>query len=194
MSLTRWDPFGEMTSLRRAMDRLFAESFVSSPPMRGDALGQGSGMVPLDVMETDDAVVVKASLPGVKPEDVDVSVHRNVVTISGEMRGGGEDEGDGQGRYHHRERWYGRFQRQVTLPTDVDTNACDASFDGGVLTIRLPKSEEARPRRISVGGARPAIEGRRSTNGTETSGPSGSGGAGASGGQVSDDERAGRGA
>ena len=165
MSLTRWDPFGEMASLRQAMDRLFEDSLVSMPSMRGG----GAGLVPLDVKETDDAVVVKASLPGVKPDDIDVSVHGNTLTLSGEVQG--DDEGGEQGRYHHRERWYGRFSRQVTLPSDVDTTACDASFEDGVLTVRLPKSEQARPRRISIrGGDRPAIEGESRDGGESSTG------------------------
>src|SRR5581483_7367296 len=149
MALQRWDRCGELTALRRAMDQLFDESFARTPGLRGGA----EGAVPLDVIETDDALLVKASLPGVDPENVDISVHRNTLTISGELRG--------EGRYYHRERWYGRFQRQVMLPSDVDTNACDASFEHGVLTVRLPKSEQARPRRISVRGSQaapPAIE------------------------------------
>jgi HSP20 family protein len=156
----RWDPFGEFTSLRQAMDRLFEDSFVSTPQARGS----GAGAVPLDVMETDEAVVVKASLPGVKSDDVEVSVHHNTLAITGEVRG--EEETGEQGRFHHRERWYGRFSRQVTLPADVDTNACEARFEDGVLTVRLPKKEEARPRRISIGGgARPAIEGESHAGG-----------------------------
>src|SRR5215207_5968345 len=108
MSLSRWDPFGEITSLRQAMDRLLEDSFISMPAARD----HGAGMVPLDVKETDDAIVVTASLPGVKPDDVDVSVQRNTLTISGAVRG--EDQGGDQGRYHHRERWYGQFSRQVS--------------------------------------------------------------------------------
>jgi HSP20 family protein len=158
MSLIRWDPFGEMTSLRQAMDRLLEDSFVSTPSARGGMTGMG--MVPLDVKETDDAVEVKASLPGVKPDDIDVSVRRNMLTISGEVRGDEEEDGSAKGRYYHRERWYGTFSRQVTLPSDVDANACEANFEDGVLTVRLPKTEQARPRRISIrGGDRPAIEG-----------------------------------
>jgi HSP20 family protein len=156
----RWDPFGEITSLRQAMDRLFEDSFVSMPPARGGR----AGMVPLDVMETDETVVVKASLPGVKPDDVELSVQGATLTIAGEVRG--EEETGEQGRFHHRELWYGRFSRQVVLPTEVDANACDARFEDGLLTVRLPKSERARPRRISIsGGARPAIEGESHASG-----------------------------
>jgi HSP20 family protein len=154
MSLSRWDPFIELTALRSAMDQLFDRSVV---PSGGGGRPDTMGGVPIDVMEADDAYVVKASLPGVKPDDVDISVHRNVLSIAGELRG--EQERDESGHVHHRERWFGSFRRQVALPGDVDTGACDASFEDGVLTIRLPKTAEARPRRISVGGGRTAIEG-----------------------------------
>jgi HSP20 family protein len=182
MSLSRWDPFTEMTALRSAMDRLFEQSVV--PTGRGG--GEMMGGVPLDLMETDDAYVVKASLPGVKPDDVDISVHRNVLSITGETRG---EEERGEGRIHHRERWFGRFRRQVSLPGDVDANACDASFEDGVLTIRLPKTEEARPKRISVGGGQRAIEGEsRREDGPRREGASQPGGAAARGGAQSSGE------
>jgi HSP20 family protein len=162
MTLTRWDPFGETTSLRRAMDRLFDESFVG---WSMGSSGQG-GSVPLDVIERDDAFVVKASLPGVKPDDVELSVHRNMLTIRGEM--GGESE-KSEGQYRHRERWQGSFSRSVSLPADVNTDACEARFEKGVLTVTLPKSEQARAKRINITADRPAIEGeqRKTGNGAK---------------------------
>jgi len=168
MSLTRWDPFGEMTSLRQAMDRLFDESVV-----RFWEPGGGGDTVPLDVIERDDALVVKASLPGMKPEDVDISIHRNVLSIQGEMQG----EEESGGRVHRRERWYGRFSREMTLPVEVNPDACDARFEDGVLTITLPKSEQARARRIQIrGGEQRAIEGetKPAGNGTKEPEPTGS--------------------
>jgi HSP20 family protein len=155
MSLTRWDPFGEVTSLRQAMDRLIEDSFVG----RRDS-ARSSDSVPLDLIEQDDALVVRASMPGVRAEDVEVSVQGSTLSITGEMRGD-EKLGDGA-RYHRRERWYGRFSRQITLPVEVQADACNATFEGGVLTITLPKSEQARPRRINVrGNGRETIEGTR---------------------------------
>lgn len=154
MSLARWDPFSEVASLRQVMDRLFDESFIRSggPSLVGDA-------VPLDLIEQEDAVVVKASLPGVKPEDVNVAVRGMILTIDG-ATGGEEEQGNGAGRYHRRERWYGRFSRQISLPTEVSADACDATFEDGVLTVTLPKAEGARPKRIGIrAGDRPAVEG-----------------------------------
>lgn len=162
MALTRWDPYSEMVSLRQAMDRLLAESFVdfgrAGMPGGGMPADLG-GAVPIDVIEHDDALVVTVSLPGVKPEDVDVSVHQNVLTIKGEMRG---ETDEGKGRYHLRERWQGSFSRQMMLPVEVRPDACDATFQDGVLTITLPKSERAQAKRISIrGGEKPAIEGEQ---------------------------------
>ena len=165
MSLSRSDPFSEMTSLRQAMDRLFDESFVG----RSSSQGTGGGMVPLDLLERDDAIVVKASLPGVKPEDVDVSVHRNILTIAGRTAG---ERDEREGQYRHRERWHGSFSRQISLPAEVDTGACDATFQDGVLTVTLPKSEQSRAKRITVSGDRAAIEGGRSMS-PETTASSG---------------------
>jgi len=160
MTLTRWDPFGEMTSLRQAMDRLLAESFVDVGRARmpgGTMPTDVSGMVPIDMVEREDALVVTVSLPGVKPEEVDVSVHQNVLTIKGEMR---RETDEGRGRYHLRERWQGSFNRQMMLPVEVSAEACDATFADGVLTITLPKSERAQAKRISVrSSGQPVIEG-----------------------------------
>src|SRR5437868_5969621 len=109
MVMQRWDPFGEMASLRGAMDRLFEDNLVRGA---GSARGWSGGME-LDVMEQGENFVVKASLPGVKPEDVHVNVERGVLTIEAETRD--ESEG-GQGRYYHRERRFGRMMRQILLP------------------------------------------------------------------------------
>jgi HSP20 family protein len=158
MSLIRRDPFGEMLSLRRFMDSLFEDDFFRATAGQQSQGGGGMG-VALDVMEKDDTVVVKASLPGVKPDDVDVSVQNNVLTIRGESR---QEHESGEGRYHHRERRYGSFSRSVMLPASVDPNACDATFEDGVLTVTLQKSEQQRTRRIPIRGQqRPAIEGER---------------------------------
>jgi HSP20 family protein len=169
MTLTRWNPFGEMLSLRQAMDRLLEESFIR-PGRLWD--GEDAGGLELDVMEKDDAFVVKASLPGVKPEDVNITVENGVLTISGEMR---EEQEPGEGRYYRRERRFGRFSRWVALPSEVNIDACDAGFEHGVLTIRLPKSAQARPRQIAVrsttgtqSAKRPAIKGEETATATGT--------------------------
>jgi HSP20 family protein len=156
MALTRWDPFGEMLSLRQALDRLFEESVVRP----GMVSGMGAGGFELDVFEKDDALEVKASLPGVKPEDVTITVEQNMLTIQAEMR---KEWEEGEGRYHRRERRYGRFSRSILLPCEVESDRADAEFRDGVLTVRLPKVAQARTRRIEIrgGAGRPAIEGER---------------------------------
>lgn len=146
MSLTRWDPFREVLSLREAMDRLFEESFVR--PFRGwPARTETEVAVPLDMYETDDSLVVSAAVPGLKPEDVDITISGNVLTIKGEFQA--EEKGK-RGNVHFQERRYGRFQRSVSLPSIVDTDKVEATFENGILRVILPKTEEARPKQIPV--------------------------------------------
>lgn len=97
--------------------------------------------------ETDDSLVVSAAVPGLKPEDVDITISGNTLSIKGEFQA--EEEGE-RGNVHFQERRYGKFQRTVTLPSAVDTEAADATFENGVVKVTLPKMEEARPKQISV--------------------------------------------
>jgi len=146
MPIQRWDPFGEAISLREAMNSLLQDSFIRP----GAAGGQeGHGMLPLDISEGEDAFVVKASLPGVKPDDVQITVHGDTLTIRGETRAEEEKKGE---RWHVRERRVGALQRSVTLATPVASDKAEARFENGVLTLKLPKSEAARPRQIKIGG------------------------------------------
>ncbi|MFO7271596.1 Hsp20/alpha crystallin family protein [Sphaerobacter thermophilus] len=154
MSITRWDPWSEMMSLREAMDQLLRESFVrpATSMLRSGSLGMG---IPLDVRETDDAYIVKATMPGVRPDDVSIQITGNTLQISGETReeyeqSEGAEEGRDRGTWLVRERRYGRFERTITLPTDVKADQAQATLEHGVLTLRLPKAEEARARRIPV--------------------------------------------
>ena len=145
MSLMRRDPFREMVTLRDAMDRLFDES-VLRPWWSQEGEQQGV-FVPMDLRETDDQFVVSAPLPGLKPEDVDITISGNTLTIKGEFREESEDE-DGQVRY--RERRYGAFQRSMTLPEGVDATKAEAEFENGLLKLQLPKAEEVKPRQIEI--------------------------------------------
>jgi HSP20 family protein len=144
MAVERWDPFREMVSLRDAMNSLLQESFVRPGGLQG---GGGTATLPLDVKETDHEFVVKASLPGVKPEDVQITVHGDTVTIRGESKAVEEKKGE---TWHMRERRYGSFQRSVSLGTPVDSDKANAKFEHGELTLTIPKSEKARPRQIKV--------------------------------------------
>ena len=121
MSLIRWDPFREMVSLRDAMDRLFEESFVGVPARRREEGGQP---LAVDVYETDSKLKVEASLPGLKPEDVDISVVGNMHTIKAETKREEERE---EGQYHYRERYYGSYQRSIPLPSDMRSQRLPAA-------------------------------------------------------------------
>ena len=133
MAIERWDPFREAVSLSDAMNTLFRESFIRPSSVPGQ---QGPGLLPLDVSETENEFVVKASLPGVKPEDVQITVHGDTLTIQGETQA--EEEKKGQ-RWHVRERRFGQFQRSLSLATPVDSDKAQASFEHGVLDLDPPQ-------------------------------------------------------
>ena len=147
MTIERWDPFREAVSLRDAMNSLFQDSFVHPGGAR-----VGASSLPLDVSETADEFVVRASMPGVKPEEVQITFHGDTLTIRGETRA--EEEKKGQ-TWYVRERKVGAFQRSVTLNAPVNADAANARFDNGVLTLTLPKAEQAKPKQIKVSSAAP---------------------------------------
>jgi HSP20 family protein len=142
MAITRWDPFSETMSLRQVMDRLFEDAWVHPGRFMGREAAE-VGTLPLDVHETPDELVVTASLPGVKPEDIDLTIQGDVLRIQGEMK---RREDIKEEQIHRQERQFGRFYREVMLPMSVKSDAIQAHFENGVLTLRLPKAEEAKPR------------------------------------------------
>ena len=143
-TLTRWDPFREMAMLRDRMDRLWDDRLeaprIWTRPFEGFGLS-------LDIAEEEDAFIVKASVPGVDPEDVEVTLTDNVLTIKGEAR---EDTEIEEENYHLRERRYGSFMRSVSLPMAVLAENVEATTENGVMTLRLPKAADVKPRRIPV--------------------------------------------
>lgn len=150
MAIERWDPFREVVSLRDAFNTLLQESFV-----RPDSLPSGGSNVlalPLDISETADAFVVRASLPGIRPEDVQVTVHGDTLTIQGETR---SEEEHKEETWHLRERRHGTFRRTVSLSVPVDADRAVAEHNHGVLRLTLPKAESARPKQIKVGAKDP---------------------------------------
>lgn len=149
MAIDRWDPFREAVSLNDAMNALLRESFIRPSSVPGSQ--SGAGLLPLDVSENDNEFVVKASLPGVKPEDVQITVHGDTLTIQGESKAEEEKKGE---RWHLRERRLGSFQRSLSLATPINSEKAQAQFEHGVLTLVLPKSEQAKPRQIKIGGTR----------------------------------------
>jgi HSP20 family protein len=150
--ITRWDPFAEMASIRQTMDRLFEEAWPRRFGLNSEAY------FPVDLYETNDEVVVKASLPGVKPEDIDISVTGQTVTIKAESADEHEEKAP---NYYRRERRTGSFMRQLQLPSEVDSAKAAASFEHGVLKLTLPKAEAVKPKTIKV-QAKPLIEGKNS--------------------------------
>ncbi len=141
-SLIRFEPMREMISLREAMDRLLNEAFTPTFTMLG-----GWQVLPVDLYQTDDEVVVKAAMPGVKPDDVQISITGDVLTIKGEFK---EEQDKKERSYHLREHRYGAFERTFTLPTAVVADKAKAEFENGILTITLPKAEEVKPKVITV--------------------------------------------
>ncbi len=140
VNLVRWEPFREVMSLRQAMDRLFEDSFVRSPRL---ALGE----VPIDIYQTKDELMVKAALPGVKAEEVDITIDDNFITISGEHK---EEQETKEDDYFHRERYYGAFSRAVAIPMKVRNEKAEATFEEGVLTLTIAKADEIKPKQVKV--------------------------------------------
>ncbi|MFQ5997197.1 MAG: Hsp20/alpha crystallin family protein [Dehalococcoidales bacterium] len=153
MSLIRWEPFSELISLRQAMDKLFEESFVT--PSR--AFGGFGVTMPVDMYQTENEVVVKTTLPGVKPGEVDITITGNTLNIKGETK---VDEEVKREDYIRQECRYGAFSRSVTLPNGLNTDKTEASFEDGVLTLTIPKSEEVKPKSIKI-KAKGVIEGKK---------------------------------
>ena len=138
--LARWDPFQEMMSLRDAMNRLLEESFVRP------RLWPGGFQPPLDLYETDQEYVVKLAVPGLMPDNFEITMQQNELTI----RGRTQEEEQANARYHIREQRFGEFTRIIRFPTTVDADKIQATLADGILTIHVPKAEAAKPRRITV--------------------------------------------
>lgn len=140
--LSNWGSFDRLASLRDEMNRLFDFSF----PSRDSGLFSGWSPA-LDVYDEKDSLLVKVELPGMKKEDIQINLQNGVLTVSGERKHEFEKK---EGETFRSERYFGKFQRSVTLPTQVAPDGIKASYKDGVLAIRLPKAEEAKPRQIDV--------------------------------------------
>jgi HSP20 family protein len=143
-NLIRWEPEREMMTLREAMDRLFDDAFTR--PLNLTLNGGWRGPA-IDMYQTDNDVVVKATLPGLKADDVQINITGDVLNIKGEMKEKSEAK---EKNYHIREQRWGSFERSVMLPTSVVSDKAKAEFEDGILTITLPKAEEVKPKVISV--------------------------------------------
>jgi len=155
MSMIRWEPFKELMSLRQAMDRLFEESFVR--PSRLLGLFSEEAMPPIDMYQTAKEVVVKAALPGVKPDEVDVAITGDTLSIKGETKAIEEVKRED---YVYQEHRYGAFSRSIKLPSDLKTDKAEATFENGILTLTIPRAEEAKPKTIKV-KTKGVIEGKK---------------------------------
>ena len=141
-NLPRWEPAREMMTLREAMDRLFDDAFTRPFSMR-----DGWSAPAIDMYQTDDEIVVKASLPGIKADEVQINITGDVLTLKGEVK---HEEESKDKAWHIREQRWGSFQRSVALPTNVVADKAKAEFENGILNITLPKAEEVKPKTITI--------------------------------------------
>jgi HSP20 family protein len=148
MSIVRFDPFEEMGTLRRAMDRMLEDFFTGRRPLNGPA-GQGvlAWEPAVEMYETDGEVVVKAELPNIDPKQVDITVTNDAITVKGETRQ--EEEKKGR-NYYRRELRYGTFTRTLPLLTEVKSAEAKATYKDGVLEVKIPKSERVKPTSVKV--------------------------------------------
>ena len=154
MALVRWDPIRDLDSLQSDMNRLFDRFFDAGR-------GNGSGgavrrWIPaMDLVESEDDLVLRADLPGMREEDVEIEIKDGVLTLSGERKAEHEQKGEG---FHRVERAFGRFSRALSLPDGVNASKVAASFGDGVLEVRVPKPEETKPTRVRIGSE--SVEGK----------------------------------
>jgi len=141
-NLIRWEPAREMMSLREAMDHLFDDAFTRPLSNR-----EAWSVPAIDMYQTDDEIVVKAALPGIKTDEVQINVTGELLTLKGEMK---HEEEKKEKAWHIREQRYGSFERSIALPTEVVADKAKAEFENGILTIILPKADEVKPRTITV--------------------------------------------
>jgi HSP20 family protein len=155
VTIVRWEPLRELSSLQTEMNRLFNAAFDGGQQGAAAARRWAPSM---DLLETDEHFVLRADLPGVSEEDVSIELEDNVLTLSGERKAEHEDRREG---FYRVERAFGSFSRSLTLPRGVDADAVAATFDKGVLEVRIPKPEARKPRKISISapGEQPTLEG-----------------------------------
>jgi HSP20 family protein len=145
-NMIRWSPISDLMSLHSAMDRLFSDSF-GVPGSTRSLNAVGEGYLPLDVYQTDQEWVVRASVPGADPNAVEVTFDSGTITIKGEIK---LPEGTRPENYWLRENYYGKFSRQISLPEDALGDQAKAQFYNGVLTLRVPKAQPARPKSVKI--------------------------------------------
>ncbi|HZH34778.1 MAG TPA: Hsp20/alpha crystallin family protein [Pyrinomonadaceae bacterium] len=157
MNVVRYDPFRDLRTLQDEVNRLFSSSFSRSGAGE-DQMMRGAWNPSVDIFENKDQIVLEAELPGMKPEDVEISIENNVLTLHGERRFEKKDEND---NFHRVERSYGSFTRSFTLPPTVTSENASAEFQNGVLKLTLAKREEAKARRIEIKGTSTETEAKQ---------------------------------
>jgi HSP20 family protein len=145
MTIVRWEPLRELSSLQTEMNRLFNTAFDAPTGGNGGARRWTPAM---DLVETDEHFVLRADLPGMTEDDVNIELEDNVLTVSGERKAEHEEKREG---FYRVERAFGTFSRALTLPQGIDPEAVNASFANGVLEVRVPKPEQRKPRKITIG-------------------------------------------
>jgi HSP20 family protein len=146
MAIVRFDPFRELTTMQDRINRIFGDIYHRS--VDDDVMSRGDWMPPVDIFQNgSQELVIKAELPGLKKEDIDVRVENNTLTLRGERK---REQTVKDEQFHRVERTYGAFSRSFSLPSTIDTEKVNADFTDGVLTITMPLREEAKPRQIEV--------------------------------------------
>jgi len=141
-NLSRWEPVHEMMTLREAMDRLFDEAFT-----RPISSGSGMEMPAIDLFQTDNDVVVKAAVPGLSADDINISLTADVLTLKGDYK---QEDDVKDAQYHIREHRHGMFERSIMLPASVQPEKAKAEFEKGILSITLPKTESVKPKTVNI--------------------------------------------
>jgi HSP20 family protein len=160
MSVSRWDPFQDLLAIQDEMNQLFGRAVGQGPGRSQGQSGERMWAPALDISERKDAYVVTVEVPGIKAEDLDITLEDGLLTIQGERRFTQEST---EQQFHRVERRYGSFRRSITLPAQVQAEQIEASFEDGVLQVIVPKAEEAKPKKISVRSV-----GGRQVEGTST--------------------------
>jgi len=145
MAIVRWEPFRDLLATQKEFDRLFREAFT--PGFGEGELSTRTWAPPVDIFENENNIVLKAELPGVDPKDVEVRVEDNTLYLKGERKFEKETEEE---NYHRIERSYGSFARSFSLPSSIDAEKVGADYKDGLLTLTLPKREEAKPKTIKI--------------------------------------------
>jgi HSP20 family protein len=145
MALVRWDSGRELDSLQSDLNRLFDGFFGGR---RANGVNARGWIPAMDLVETEEHLVLRADLPGIDEKDLDIEIKDGVLTVSGERKEEQEDKGEG---FYRAERAFGRFSRSLSLPDGIDTDQVSANFDRGVLEVKIPKPEESKPHRVQIG-------------------------------------------